>query len=469
MPSSSNIQAQDDIEKAPKVSANTNKNDPDTDSITAAGTIVDDNLPSRTSPPINRWRFFGICLLQICAGLSDSAAGALIPSMMSDYSSSFLVTSLIFVGQAVGFILAAAFVEPIRSALLRRNDSASFLVANLIVAAAYIPLVIPGCPFALVVIAFLLVGFGNSFNVSMGNTFCSTLKNSTNLLGIMHSAFSLGGTIGPLIATSMVDLGNLPWGRFYYITLAMAVANACLVGWSFRGYQAGDPPSSQAVEDEKETPKKRHWQTTFASLNWPVVIISALFIFAYQGAEVTISGWVIKFLQEPDDKERFTNGVTPTSAGYVTVGYWAGITLGRFFLSGLGTNFPLGRETGYVYFLVTLAGLFQLVVWLAPNLITNAVAVAFVGLLIGPAYPCAMTVFMRMMGNNPDTRVSSVSTISAFGMSGGAIAPFFTGVFADWAGGKLWVMHPITIVLLVAMLVFWFVFPFAAGRKGRGL
>jgi fucose permease len=52
-------------------------------------------------------------------------------------------------------------------------------------------------------------------------------------------------------------------------------------------------------------------------------VLGALFIFAYQGSEVAISGWVISFLVQ------FRHG-DPSKVGYVTSGFWAGITLGRF-------------------------------------------------------------------------------------------------------------------------------------------
>jgi fucose permease len=98
---------------------------------------------------------------------------------------------------------------------------------------------------------------------------------------------------------------------------------------------------------------------------------------------------------------------------------------------------------------------FELLVWQVPNVIGDSVALALVGLLLGPVYPCAMVVFSRAIGRKD--QVSSLSVISAFGSSGGAVAPFTTGILAQAAG--TFVLHPIAIGLFGAMLVCWYCLP----------
>jgi fucose permease len=46
-------------------------------------------------------------------------------------------------------------------------------------------------------------------------------------------------------------------------------------------------------------------------------------MFSYQGAEVAISGWVISFLIQFRHRDS-------SKVGYVTSGFWAGITLGSY-------------------------------------------------------------------------------------------------------------------------------------------
>lgn len=96
-----------------------------------------------------------------------------------------------------------------------------------------------------------------------------------------------------------------------------------------------------------------------------IVLLGALFIFAYQGAEVSISGWVISFLLA-------TRHGDPSSVGYVTSGFWGGITVGRFVLSHPAHK--IGEKI-FVYGVVVGAAAFQMLVWFVPNFVGDAVAV----------------------------------------------------------------------------------------------
>lgn len=44
------------------------------------------------------------------------------------------------------------------------------------------------------------------------------MDKANELLGILHAAYGFGATISPLIATTMVTKGALPWYRFYYVS-----------------------------------------------------------------------------------------------------------------------------------------------------------------------------------------------------------------------------------------------------------
>ena len=89
-----------------------------------------------------------------------------------------------------------------------------------------------------------------------------------------------------------------------------------------------------------------------------------------------------------------------------------------------------------------------------------AVAVAIVGLLIGPMYPCAQTVFTRLLPGN--LQVFAIGFISSMGSSGGAVVPFLTGLIAQAAG--TFVLHPIVIAFVGVMIVGWAALPRVAKR-----
>lgn len=426
-------------------------------------------IQSFSNPPINRYRMLAVCLLNLGNGLNDSAPGALIPYMekqvfylrfcltVTDYGRhygiGYAIVSLIFVTNAIGFISAAFFVDVLDG---RFGRAKTLMLSQVFACCGFIPIVCTP-PFPVIVACFLLIGLGEAINVSSGNTFAANLQNGTTMLGAMHGSYGIGGTIGPLIATAVVTKGHTIFSRYYFLPLGVAIFNLCFAGWSFWHFEADSNPtllttveriSSNAQNEPAPSAKtraKERFVNMLKAFKTKTVILGALFIFAYQGAEVSISGWVISFLIS-------TRNGDPSAVGYVTSGFWAGITLGRFLLSHPAHK--VGEKL-FVYAMVVLAGAFQLLVWWVPNIIGDAVAVSIVGLVLGPVYPCATVIFSRAIRKRD--QLSSLSVISAFGSSGGAIAPFTTGILAQAAG--TFVLHPIAIGLFVVMLLCWYYLP----------
>lgn len=354
--------------------------------------------------------------------------------------------SLIFVGQALGFIFAAALLDTMRTKL---GCAKLLFLAQTLTTLGYIPVVATG-PFIAVVCGFFFVGFGIAIYVALGNIFCGGLQQGTIILGLLHGTYGIGGTIGPLVATALVTVANTVWSRYYIITLVLIALTALMSLWSFWGYENEHSPR---LRQELERPQGNVMLSMLSALKLRVVLLGALFIFCYQGAEVSISGWVISFLIT-------ARGGDPSSVGYVTAGFWAGITIGRLVLT-----IPAHRigEKRFVYGLTIGALLFQVLVWTIPNIVTNAVAVSIVGLMLGPLYPLSAAVFMRCMTRRE--ALSGIGTISACGSLGGAVAPFITGLLAQAVG--TWVLHPIVIFLFVIMLLCWWGVPYEDKKRSE--
>ncbi|KAK8119459.1 Major facilitator superfamily transporter [Apiospora kogelbergensis] len=411
---------------------------------TMGGADAVEAMQSFSDPPMNRYRMISICSMQLLGGLNDAAPGALIPYMETHYNIGYAVVSLIFIGNALGFIMAAPFIDKIRARLGRAKALA---LSQILMACGYIPMVCTA-PFPLVVVSFFFIGFGYAVSLAIGNVFCG---HGTAMLGAMHGSYGIGGTVGPIIATTIVTVGHTVWSRYYFLTLSLALVNLVFAAWAFWAYEHEDAsalPTTTAAT--AAAPAVDSGSAMFAAFKSKVVVLGALFIFAYQGAEVSISGWVISFLMT----ERPSSGVDPSSIGYVTAGFWAGITLGRFLLSPLASRVGLSEKT-FVYALVAGSAVFEALVWWVPNVIGDSVALAVVGLLLGPVYPCAASVFTKSLSRRE--QVSGLGVISAFGSSGGAVAPFTTGMLAQVAG--TFVLHPVAIGLFAAMMVCWYGIP----------
>ncbi|KAG0652901.1 hypothetical protein D0Z07_0436 [Hyphodiscus hymeniophilus] len=408
-----------------------------------------DIVQSFSNPPMNRFRMLAICLMLFGNGMMDSAPGALIPYIEKHYNIGYAITSLIFVTNAVGFISAAVFVDALRAQIGRAKTllfSTSLQIIGLV-------MIVCTPPFPVIVVSFLFLGLGEAIGLAIGNTFAANLHNATSMLGAMHGSYGIGGTVAPLMATAMVTSGGLVFSRFYIIPLAVTAFNLIFASWTFWHYESETGQdllttiqrTASQLQNSPGTKEPGQFANMLGVLKSKTVILGALFIFAYQGAEVSISGWVISFLI----KTRHGN---PAAVGYVTSGFWGGITLGRFLLSHPAHK--IGEKL-FVYGMVVGATVFELLVWQVPNVIGDAVAVAIVGLLLGPVYPCATVIFSRAIVRKD--QMSSLSVISAFGSSGGAVAPFTTGILAQAAG--TFVLHPIAIGLFGVMLVCWYGLP----------
>lgn len=361
-----------------------------------------------------------------------------------------MIVSLIFITNALGFILAFPLTQPLQTKLGRAHV---LVLAQAMMVTAYLTLVFAP-PYPAVVLSFFFTGLGMAINLALNNSFCANLANATATLGLFHGSYGLGGTVGPLIATTIVSRGShISWSNFYFVPLGLTIINASVAYVTFRHYERDNPPANSlnmtSSHPQVRPPSKVGLLTN--ALKNRTTILGALFIFAYQGAEVSISGWLISYLLSYRKSES-------SKAGYITAGFWAGIMIGRFLLSHPAHK--IGEKTS-VAVLTVGAAVFQILVWQIPNVIGDAVAISIVGLLLGPIYPCATSVISKLVGRR--LQISSLAAVSALGSSGGALAPFFTGLLAQQVG--TWVLHPVCVSLYVAMVGCWWGLPKIGKRQ----
>ena len=74
----------------------------------------------------------------------------------------------------------------------------------------------------------------------------------------------------------------------------------------------------------------------------------------------------------------------------------------------------------------------ELIVWLVPSLVGDAIAVSFVGFFFGPMYPILMNESGRVL--HPWLLTGSIGWIASFGFTGSALFPFITGALASRFG-----------------------------------
>jgi fucose permease len=168
-------------------------------------------------------------------------------------------------------------------------------------------------------------------------------------------------------------------------------------------------------------------------------------LFTYVGAEVTFGGWISTFMIK-------IRGGETAKMGYVTTGFWAGLTVGRMSLGFLAGYFE-GHEEWLTVTLQVMSLIMLALIWAINDLVLSAICTGFYGFFIGPLFPTVVVVAVRKLPKN--LHVSGVGFSAALGGGGAAILPFLNGVIAQHYGPK--VIGPLCVSLMSAMLLAWLV------------
>ena len=83
-------------------------------------------------------------------------------------------------------------------------------------------------PFPVLIVVFSLAGFGNGLQDAGWNAWIGSMAAANEVLGFLHGFYGLGATLSPLIATSMIAKGNLPWYTFYYVMVCLTLRRVSL-------------------------------------------------------------------------------------------------------------------------------------------------------------------------------------------------------------------------------------------------
>lgn len=125
--------------------------------------------------------------------------------LYSHYNIGYAVVSLIFIGNALGFIMAAPFIDTIRARLGRAKTLA---LSQILMACGYIPMVCTA-PFPVVVICFFFIGFGYAVSLAIGNVFCGNLRKCSFIFHYHSLLFPSQRTFTMIGRTLLVEEGHL--------------------------------------------------------------------------------------------------------------------------------------------------------------------------------------------------------------------------------------------------------------------
>ncbi|KAG8999477.1 hypothetical protein FRB93_013216 [Tulasnella sp. JGI-2019a] len=332
------------------------------------------------------------------------------------------------------FILSSHTIIPTRSQISCASAAAVQAVAYAVMS--------PAPPFPVLCVFSAVNGFGIALQDAQANTFIASIpRHASTNMGILHAIYGLGAFTAPFIATQFAQMQR--WSFHFLVSMAIAILNTGTLLYVFRGKrQEFFIPETTSTSVNGETQVQHGTGTKYKKvLGHRAVQLMSAYILVYVGVEVTIGGWIFTYLLN----ER--NG--GPSAGYVSSGFFGGLTLGRVIL------LPLTKKLGYnaaVYLYLALSIALEFTIWFVPNLVGNAVAVSFVGLFLGPMYPISMNVATNIL---PAWMLGgSIGFIAATGQAGSAIFPFATGAFSNKYGVR--VLEPLLVAMLFLQTAIWF-------------
>jgi fucose permease len=139
-----------------------------------------------------------------------------LPKLEEYYHLTYTVVALLFLSPLFGYTASALLNPMVHDRLGQRGVG---IIAGLCHMIAYIVAAVHP-PFPVIVVFFVLAGFGNGLADAGWNAWIGNMANANEVLGFLHGFYGLGATIAPLIATSMITKGNLPWYYYYYLMVS---------------------------------------------------------------------------------------------------------------------------------------------------------------------------------------------------------------------------------------------------------
>jgi fucose permease len=371
------------------------------------------------------------------------------------YGVNHMVASLLFLSPFAGYVAAALMVNMVHHHVGQRGVALIGPICRII---SYITMLCHA-PFPALVVMMLSTGFAGGLQDSSWNAWIGNLQNANELLGFLHGCYGAGATVSPLIASAMVADRGFPWYTYYYIMVGVAVLDLGLQGSAFWGATSAVFRAEQAqhrqdgITESGDDHGTKKGSPLGKALKSPITWLLSFLLLAYVGIEVSLGGWLVTFMLD-------VRGAAPFAAGLSATGFWLGITVGRIVMGFVVGR--LGEKAAITVCLALCIGL-QLVYWLVPNFIASAVAVSFIGFLLGPLFATAIVVAAKLLP--AEYHVPAIGFVSAFGGGGGAVLPFVFGVMAEQKGVQS--LQYLALAAFIFIISLWVCLP--GGMKRGGL
>ncbi len=391
---------------------------------------------------------FIVTILFFMWGLITSLNDVLIPHLKSIYTLTYMQAMLV----QLCFFGAYVVVSLPAGALIRRLGYQNGAVAGLLVAATGCALFYPASNggYGLFLVALFVLASGITILQVAANPYVTVLgpaRTAASRLTLTQAFNSLGTTVAPTlggllilstVALSAEQLALLPEAD----RIAHRAAEAAAVQGPYLGLAAALALLAVLFALAR-LPKIAFQDTATAAVDgkggamaYRHLVLGALGIFLYVGAEVSIGSFLINFIGEPH-----IAGLSHADAARYVSLYWGGALVGRFIGFAVMRYVSPGKSlavTALGSMALVLTAIFtdgSLAMW----------AIIAVGLCNSIMFPTIFSMALHGLGKF----TGQGSGILCMAIVGGAIVPFIQGILADTIGLQISFLVPAACYLFI--------------------
>ncbi|WP_394132713.1 sugar MFS transporter [Shewanella maritima] len=353
----------------------------------------------------------------------------LIPHLKAVFSLSYTEAMLI----QFCFFGAYFLVSLPAGKLVKKLGYQKGIVTGLVIASLGCALFYPAAAFAtynLFLGALFVLASGITILQVAANPYVNALgseETASSRLNLTQAFNALGTTVAPFfgsvlilsVATGAVgEVGSAQYEadvvKLPYLLLAGTLAVLAVIFSMLKLPTIVEHTQTQSNEQVTHNGKTSAWQSAH-------LVLGALGIFVYVGAEVAIGSFLVNFLGESH-----IGGMEEAQAANYIAYYWGGAMVGRFIGSAVMQKIAAGKVLA---FNATIAAVLVLVAMNSSGALAMWSILA-VGLFNSIMFPTIFSLALRDLG--PHT--SQGSGILCLAIVGGAIIPLVQGVMADSMG-----------------------------------
>ncbi len=359
----------------------------------------------------------------VALGLTDGLLGTVWPDLRDTFDRGNPSFGMIFASLSGGYLVASAASGHVSD----RRGIASTLSFGTSTAVVGVLVVATAPAWWMALAGFVLVGSGNGLTDATANSWVA-LAAGPREMGALHTAYGLGATGGPLLATAFIA-NQISWRGPFLVLLVVQFAVAATV---IRGRAGFATASCSASADTQQV----------ASAHRPALVASGLLVWfgLYVGVEIAIGGWSYTVLTEG-------RGVSEVAAGVLAASFWVGMTVGRLALAAFGDRVDPASGMSRASAGAIVAAVFF---WLDPGSL-GGLALPVLGVCFSAMFPFAVLLTPRYLDEERAPR--QVGYQLAASSMGAIVIPASIGIFAENHGVDIAV--PISAAIVVTMSFIW--------------